>query len=215
VDMLQKKAAGMGLSLWQLAVSLNESPDVLNVLTVATESAKMDKCLKLYEVERDAMLKKCMVLAGYSEDQMVGPEFDAVSKAAWQRDGKQFNESGSLPATNNTDKKQYDQYQSAKVHTEGQVCLKEPRGPICQAGKHLHSLDGSCGHIPVIHHPEGRQPHIDFVVGGKLECYEGLAPTSIGNEAKWPSRYRCNELEEVRARGKRFNAMHILVLSEN
>ena len=36
---------------------------------------------------------------------------------------------------------------------------------------HIHSK--KCGHKAILHHPANGNPHIDFVVGDKVECYEG------------------------------------------
>lgn len=63
------------------------------------------------------------------------------------------------------------------------------------AGRHVHRLSGKCGHKAIIHQPTGRPAHIDFVVDGKIECYEGIKPVGPkGQGALWPSRYNCIDL---------------------
>mmetsp|Transcript_33338 Transcript_33338/g.50293 ORF Transcript_33338/g.50293 Transcript_33338/m.50293 type:complete len:328 (+) Transcript_33338:95-1078(+) len=62
-------------------------------------------------------------------------------------------------------------------------------------GRHVHRLAGKCGHKAIIHQPPGRPAHIDFVVDGKIECYEGIKPVGPrGQGALWPSRHKCIDL---------------------
>ena len=74
----------------------------------------------------------------------------------------------------------------------------------CFQGRHVHQLQGRCGHKPIIHKPRGGLPHVDFLVNGKVECYQkflpvlpsGKAPESDG--ALWPSQFSCNELGDCK-----------------
>uniref|UniRef100_A0A7S1FZQ0 Uncharacterized protein n=1 Tax=Corethron hystrix TaxID=216773 RepID=A0A7S1FZQ0_9STRA len=86
-----------------------------------------------------------------------------------------------------------------KVNTEK---LGSPL-PSCWAkGHHFHRLSSSCGHTPIIHNPPNGLAHIDFVVNGKVECYEDVGAFNIktdsgSDKAKttvWQSRYTCDEL---------------------
>jgi hypothetical protein len=43
-------------------------------------------------------------------------------------------------------------------------------------GRHIHRLDGKCGHAALLHQPQEGAPHIDFLIGDKVECYHGLQP---------------------------------------
>jgi hypothetical protein len=62
-------------------------------------------------------------------------------------------------------------------------------------GRHVHRLSGKCGHKAIIHQPTGRPAHIDFVVDGKIECYEGIKPVGPkGQGALWPSKHKCAEI---------------------
>lgn len=45
-----------------------------------------------------------------------------------------------------------------------------------------------CGHQAILHKPANAAPHIDFVVGDHVECYEGTLATAVGDELAWPSR---------------------------
>jgi len=60
----------------------------------------------------------------------------------------------------------------------------------------VHRLEGKCGHQAVIHQPEGGQPHVDFVVDNKIECYGGLQgiKKESSKQAFWPSKFSCDQL---------------------
>lgn len=75
----------------------------------------------------------------------------------------------------------------------------EERNIVCFHGQHVHSLSGKCGHKPVIHIPEGGEPHIDFVVDGAIECYEGVKHVGSGDGHSffWPSRFKCADIGEA------------------
>jgi hypothetical protein len=65
-------------------------------------------------------------------------------------------------------------------------------------GRHIHRLEGKCGHKAILHQPtDGTAPHIDFLVGNKVECYQGvkpIAPFNSVNISVWPSKYKCEDL---------------------
>lgn len=61
-----------------------------------------------------------------------------------------------------------------------------------ETGRHIHRLEGKCGHIPILHQPVGGTPHIDFVIGNRVECYQGVQPLS--QDLLWPSTYSCEYL---------------------
>ena len=52
--------------------------------------------------------------------------------------------------------------------------------------RHLHRLEKGCGHKAIVHKPIGGNPHIDFVVDDKVECYHGLNPF-MDASTFWPS----------------------------
>ena len=60
-----------------------------------------------------------------------------------------------------------------------------------RGGRHIHLLEGKCGHQPVLHQPTGGTPHIDFVIGDRVECYHNVQPSQ---DLKWPSSYNCEDL---------------------
>ena len=66
----------------------------------------------------------------------------------------------------------------------------------CFEGRHIHRLEGKCGHKAIIHKPENGPAHVDFVVNGKVECYQGFKPVGkdISDAPLWPSKYSCAQL---------------------
>ena len=70
--------------------------------------------------------------------------------------------------------------------------------PACgfDEGRHVHRLEGKCGHKAILHYPKNGVAHIDFVVGDKVECYQGVfrsgSPLNMGGT--WPSQYKCQDL---------------------
>ena len=86
----------------------------------------------------------------------------------------------------------------------------EPHDSTKCDSRHLHRI-GECGHEAIIHKPKGGNPHIDFIVNGQIECYEGLESHSLGGtslagrseksyDSFWPSRYKCKEVEGASAK---------------
>jgi len=70
-----------------------------------------------------------------------------------------------------------------------------------EGGRHIHRLEGKCGHKAILHQPTDGTAHIDFVVGNRVECYHGVEPLSNATANKnsanikiWPSNYRCKDL---------------------
>jgi len=62
--------------------------------------------------------------------------------------------------------------------------------------RHVHRIDGQCGHKAIIHKPKNGNAHIDFVVGDKVECYHGIEPVGRNSDTAWPSRYKCKDAGE-------------------
>jgi hypothetical protein len=60
-----------------------------------------------------------------------------------------------------------------------------------RGGRHIHRLEGKCGHQPVLHQPVGGKPHIDFVIGDRVECYHNVQPAQ---DLMWPSNYNCEDI---------------------
>lgn len=80
---------------------------------------------------------------------------------------------------------------------ETPVVMHHGSGCPLAAGRHVHRLEGKCGHKAILHIPENGPAHIDFVVGNKVECYQGMPPPSYQNSlgrAIWPSGYKCDDV---------------------
>jgi len=74
-------------------------------------------------------------------------------------------------------------------------------GCAFEGGRHIHRLEGKCGHKAILHQPTDGTAHIDFVVGNRVECYHGVEPLSSNSSQKssssikiWPSNYKCKDL---------------------
>ena len=60
--------------------------------------------------------------------------------------------------------------------------------------RHMHRLEGKCGHKAVLHQPKDGSPHIDFVVGSHVECYHGIDAVSTSSKLAWPSKFTCDDV---------------------
>ena len=74
-------------------------------------------------------------------------------------------------------------------------------GCAFEGGRHIHRLEGKCGHKAILHQPADGTAHIDFVVGDRVECYHGVEPLSSNASQEdsstikiWPSNYKCKDL---------------------
>ena len=77
----------------------------------------------------------------------------------------------------------HDHDHSHNAHSNSQDCLHS---------RHLHRLEGKCGHKAIVHKPLNGKPHIDFLVNGKVECYEGYNP-KMDSSAFWPSQLKVGQ----------------------
>jgi hypothetical protein len=66
----------------------------------------------------------------------------------------------------------------------------------CGQVRHVHRLDGQCGHRAIIHQPKDGGAHIDFVIGNRVECYHGIEPLGKNFDSVWPSKYNCADFDE-------------------
>mmetsp|Transcript_3120 Transcript_3120/g.4555 ORF Transcript_3120/g.4555 Transcript_3120/m.4555 type:complete len:810 (-) Transcript_3120:492-2921(-) len=80
--------------------------------------------------------------------------------------------------------------QSNSINTQGGR-TKETAN-LC-VNQHIHRLEGKCGHRAIIHKPADGNPHIDFVVDGKIECYENCQPMMSDSTAFWFSKFKCDK----------------------
>jgi hypothetical protein len=79
--------------------------------------------------------------------------------------------------------------QSCKNNTQEGVS----KSVLCN-NQHKHRLEGKCGHKAIIHKPSNGNAHIDFVIDGKIECYENCQPMiDNSSSAFWLSQFKCDK----------------------
>jgi len=221
VRSLSSTAQSVGLTLEQLALTLSTSKNLMKLLSdISTggsdddesQKKKHDLALRLHEYESKTLSSRCMLLAGYGHEIAKEGSVTQLKFAleAWQNEGKRLqdllkhNSDVSLDdaplfvAEKQTAHQKMSGHAHSHDHSHGQPC-------ILLDGRHLHRLDGRCGHRAILHQPQGGPPHIDFVVGDKVECYGGMHPfhtktarTSATGGAIWPSQFKCDELTDCR-----------------
>lgn len=235
VASLNATASSVGLTLEQLAVSLSSTTNLAKVLAdQSIPEIKQDLALNLYSAECKTLYQRCMLLAGYNLEDTKGTSlaYKEFAYKAWSAEGKrlekQVGRMDSLASSteSQTDSEKVsaanlDENQAAKkccngntngdcCNTNEKCCSGTPNDEkTCFDGRHVHRLEGKCGHKAIIHQPDNGPAHVDFVVDGKVECYEGIKPAG-SNVAMWPSRYNCEELacptDENAHKVRRWNA---------
>ena len=84
----------------------------------------------------------------------------------------------------------HDHHSHSHSHSSSSRSIN-PDHVVCN-NPHLHRLEGKCGHKAVIHRPENGNAHIDFVVDGKVECYENCQPM-MDSSIFWLSKFKCDK----------------------
>lgn len=217
VASLISTANSVGMTLEQFAMSLSNSPTLFKALSSNPDPGeKLKLAVNLYKTDARALLQKCMLLAGYESSEVVEghARYMQVALKVWEVEGKRLElllgcsqESqragafceclpgiGASAMTTNM----------ASAHRHSDSCgppesiandNEFKTAAVDTGGRHVHRLSGKCGHKAIIHQPQGRPAHIDFVVDGKIECYEGIKPVGPrGQGAMWPSLYKCSDL---------------------
>lgn len=230
---LNATAASVGLTLEQLAVALSSTTSLSKVLAdQSIPRMKQNLALSLYQSEISALYRQCMLLAGFTKEEVqdTALAYKQFAFAAWSSEGERFNQlqigrtspldslsrpAPKKPPRNLEHEKGVEndnghshahghahthvyQRSNTKEHAHRHVRHSSSNDRACFDGRHVHRLEGKCGHKAVIHKPDGAPAHVDFVVNGKVECYEGIAPVGTNEDsssaALWPSRYNCDEL---------------------
>ena len=225
---LMASAQAMGLTLSQLADTVAANRTYLAHTTSSSDSIpKQEKvAMRLHAIESKSLYEKSLVLAGADVDK----EYAANSHAhlsycyhAWQAEGKRLRavmEEHDYPFLDDSQKTkgggdihESHSHNHSHGHTHGHhhhehnhhdhddddddLDLKKPGA----FAKHLHRLDGQCGHRAVIHRPKDGVPHIDFIVGDVVECYHGVdpirraPPTPNEPMMKWQSKFSCDQVD--------------------
>jgi hypothetical protein len=219
VASLVSTASAVGLTLEQLAMRLSDTPTLFQTLSNNPDpQTKLQLAVNLYKTDSRALLQKCMLHAGFGTDDVVegNPSYMQVALKAWEVEGKRLeillgcanteterrngefceclpgvgaaNATAIAMANLKNDKPAEAEHSHAHDNRFNDSCTD-------LQGRHVHRLSGKCGHKAIIHQPKGRPAHIDFVVDGKIECYEGIRPVGPkGQGALWPSRYKCIDL---------------------
>lgn len=221
ISSLTHSAQAVGLTLEQLAMTLaSNTTSLAKVLAEDAaqdaQSKKMDLALRLFEVDVKALYSKALLMGGFDprdcqQNTLLYQEF---ARKAWEREAKRlraqaravgdysFDEldriSGVASATTadvesldkETDHDHDHDHSTNNDHHDDEG--EKKCGEDCDY-RHIHRIDGQCGHKAIIHKPKDGNAHIDFVVGDKVECYHGIEPLGKNFDAAWPSRYKCRE----------------------
>ena len=223
VRSLTSTAQSVGMTLEQLALTLSTSKNLMKLLTDLScaggdgdecQGKKHDLALKLHEYESKTLPSRCMLLAGYGHEvvQEGSPTQMRFALEAWQNEGKRLQtllRQNSDVTLDDAPLMMAEQQAASKKLKTGKTTMAasaahhhhhgdqyyNPYSTDYMDGRHVHRLEGKCGHRAILHHPDGGPPHIDFVVGDKIECYGNVKP--FGASATfWPSRYKCKELDD-------------------
>ena len=221
ISSLNSSAEAVGMTLEQLAMTL--ASNTTNLAKVLAEGNSIDAftkqqelALHFYETESKALYSKCMLLAGIDPRmcQANTPTHLQFALKAWQAEGKRLhdligNPRGlgeqplDVPNVRNQKKVSYTKHTSSTSCGNESTCSQkswdknagECEVAVCDA-PHVHRLDGQCGHKAIIHQPKEGTPHIDFVIGDKVECYDGVVPLGQNIDSIWPSRFKCADVED-------------------
>lgn len=205
ISSLTHSAQAVGLTLDQLAINLAaDSTSVAKILAENTstdaDTKKMKLALRLFEMDVKTLYSTSMLRAGFDprDCQLNTPAYHEFAHKAWEREATRLKTSGvpfelSLddlvkPSTSGDNADDDHSHSHAHSHDGGKKCAAVE----CDS-RHVHRIDGQCGHKAIIHKPKDGYAHIDFVVGDKVECYHGIEPVGKNADTAWPSRYKCRD----------------------
>ena len=170
---------------------------------------KMNKALTYFSTEVATLLKKSLLSSGFSAEQTEECDelyLEFAEKAIeserrrimrLQRNFRSSSIEGNETVTQVDSQvdssgtiEHYHDHSHSHDHAK---FLPESESNSCLHSRHLHRLEGRCGHRAIIHKPASGNAHIDFVVDDKIECYQDCVLLT-DEEAYWPSKFRCDEL---------------------
>lgn len=224
ITSLSRTAASVGLTLEQLALALGNSSTLATVLTETTPDKQQALALNLYSAEAQSVYTKSMLLAGYQPAHCQGAAYAQFCLAAWQQEGQRLQSimtqvpadaplevntaAGTEPALAAAAATPVAAaaVQAGHSHSHGHehghehhtTTTADGHGECYLDGRHIHRLEGKCGHKAILHQPANGEAHIDFLVGNKVECYQHtkpIAPHNSGNISVWPSKFNSHDLE--------------------
>jgi hypothetical protein len=206
ISSLTHSAQAVGLTLEQLAISL--AADSTTIAKILAENSsndastkRMKLALRLFEMDVKTLYSTSMLRAGFDprECQLNTPSFQDFAQKAWEREAARLKSSGMTWDLSLADLEKQPglSEDSDDEHSHSHGHTSHDGGTKCAAvdcdSRHVHRIDGQCGHKAIIHKPKDGYAHIDFVVGDKVECYHGIEPFGKNGDTAWPSRYRCRE----------------------
>eukprot|EP00934_Nitzschia_sp_Nitz4_P004721 Nitzschia sp. Nitz4//scaffold169_size48518//14977//16586//NITZ4_007068-RA/size48518-snap-gene-0.59-mRNA-1//-1//CDS//3329538376//4711//frame0 len=210
ISSLAHSAQSVGLTLEQLAMTLSSNPmGLVKVLADASsaeaQARKNELAERLYETDCKGLYSKSMLMAGFDprDCQPSSEVYREFAIKAWQKEGKRLQDQFAglidvsdsildVKTTNQTNVVPASKCTGGDGHTHDGSAKGAHSHNACEA-RHIHRIDGQCGHKAIIHKPKNGNAHIDFVVGNKVECYHGIEPIGANMDAAWPSRYKCKE----------------------
>lgn len=164
-----------------------------------TSDLRIQLVLTSHQTENASLLQRLMSQAGFSAEELMqhSPIYIEIAARAAKQELERVERlkdtiSGAGGLYNLSCASTKDQKASSNT-TEDQSNVTNE---CVLGGRHLHRLMGKCGHRAIIHRPHDGNPHIDFIVNDRVECYQELSPESADSngETLWPSRYECKEL---------------------
>jgi len=224
INSLTHSAQAVGLTLEQLAMHLaSDTTGLAKVLAESqaadAQSKKMNLASRLFEIDVKALYSKSLLMAGFDprDCQQNTPLFQEFARKSWASEAKRLkNLLGAGAGAGDFSFDELDksvsgsgasigkETEKAHGHAHNQDHGEKDDRITAAAGcdsRHIHRIDGQCGHKAIIHKPKDGNAHIDFVVGDKVECYHGIDPVGKNMDAAWPSRYKCKEAGEHKGCG--------------
>lgn len=185
-----------------------------------SQQSKMKLALDLYRVESASLLRRCMLMANFEREQTnerdaayvefaglaLGAEMERMkilrNAMGWKGCEEDTESKAEVTAPSTYVAVKSTDGPQGQVSKSGRVSQLEGDGgknKLCKGcggcldGRHVHRLEGKCGHRAIIHQPPDGPAHVDFLVDGKVECYQDMQPLK-NSEGLWPSRFECDEL---------------------
>lgn len=174
-----------------------------------SHDTKMNKALTYFSTEVATLLKKSLLSSGFSAEQT--EECDELylefAEKAMESERRRIMRLQRTFRSSSIDVNETVSQVDSQVDSSGNAehihdhshshdhakFLPGSESNSCLHSRHLHRLEGRCGHRAIIHKPASGNAHIDFVVDDKIECYQDCVLLT-DEEAYWPSKFRCDEL---------------------
>jgi hypothetical protein len=189
-------AGSIGLTLDQLASALGNHRQLAQALKGSFRRHEL--ALAFYRNHLSRIRTEAMLQAGYPVEIATDDtcdDYHAFARAAWEEEGRhlqqqeqhQQQEVATTHAHNASNHKDGGNHHHHHINDSSKnppppPPTKRPRSSSfasSAAERHLHS--NRCGHQAILHQPANGPAHIDFVVGNRVECYQGVPtlPASI------------------------------------